>query len=332
MRRLNSADRSFFLLVAAALVPYLLLGLFGCGLLSVLAYRIADHGLGGLTDNGSDLRPAAAFFLVVAIGTGIALRSVHRQVVATNALGAEVRARRVATSAAVQAAAGRTRLRGRVDVIDDRQPYSFTYGLWNPRVALSTGLVDALSPEELDAVLQHERYHVRSADTAKVVVARAAPPAFFFLPALRHLRDRYLMGRELAADRAAVRRTSDRAVAGALRAALDGPSWGQLGAAAALGGGSLAHRVEQLERGAEPPLAAVPRRAAWLTAAGLGALGVLFAVALTSAGTDLLSMDGSMRASGSGGVLQLLGGAACTAGMAAIVFLALARGRTRRAG
>lgn len=39
--KLNSANRSFFALVATALVPYGLLGVLGCGLLSVVAVRLA---------------------------------------------------------------------------------------------------------------------------------------------------------------------------------------------------------------------------------------------------------------------------------------------------
>jgi beta-lactamase regulating signal transducer with metallopeptidase domain len=270
--RLNSANRSFFTLVAAALVPYGLLGLFGCGLLSVVGYRLAADGFAGLQRGGQDLRPAALFFAAVATGTIVAGRSIHRQMAATRELSAAVAARTVPLAPAVEEASIRVGLTGRVDVIDDEQPYSFTYGLGTPRVAVSSGLVDAVGTEELAAVLHHERYHVDNADTLKVVVARAAPPAFFFLPALRHLRDRYLAGRELAADRAAVRGSGDRALAGALFKTLEGPVWIDLGAAAALGGGVLEHRVEQLEDGREPPLPRVPRRERWLTAAGLVAL------------------------------------------------------------
>ncbi len=46
--RLDSANRSFFTLASTALVPYVLLGVFGCGVLSLAAYRVAAEGLGGL--------------------------------------------------------------------------------------------------------------------------------------------------------------------------------------------------------------------------------------------------------------------------------------------
>lgn len=330
--RLNSANRSFFTLVATALVPYVLLGVFGCGLLSVVAFRVAAYGPGGLTRGGQDLRPAVVFFAVVAAGTVIGVRSVLRQVAATRALAADVAARAIPLLDPVEQAATRARLASRVDLVDDGQPYSFTYGLGEPRVAISTGLVDAMGADELEAVLHHERYHVRNADTLKVIVARAAPSAFFFLPALGCLRDRYLAGRELAADRSAVRASGDRALAGALFKVLDGPTWVDLGAAAALGGGVLEHRVEQLEDGAEPPLPLVPKRAVWLTLAALAALVGLFAVTVARAGTDVLSMDGSMPSGGAATALAVLGSVVCTIGMVAVAVAVLHATRHRRAG
>lgn len=330
--RLNTANRSFFALVATALVPYGLLGLFGCGVLSLVVYRLGTDGLAGLTRDGQDLRPAVAFFAVVAAGTVIGGRSVYRQVRATRTLAAEVAARTVSATTAVDRAAAHAGLGGRVDLVDDVEPYSFTYGLAAPRVAVSTGLVDAVGVDELEAVLHHERYHVRSADTIKCVVARAAPSAFFFLPVLRHLRDRYLGGRELAADRAAVAATGDTALAGALVKVLDSPTWTDLSAAAALGGGVLEHRVEQLEGGTEPTLPGVPPRALGLTVAALGALAGLFALTIARAGTDLLAMDGSMPDTGGVVVLTVAGSLACSAAMTALVVLALGGGRRHRGG
>lgn len=229
----------------------------------------------------------------------------------------------------VEGAVSRVGLAGRVDVVEDAQPYSFTFGRSRPRVAVSTGLIDAVGGDELEAVLHHERYHVRSADTLKVVVARAAPSALF-LPALGVWRDRYLSSRELAADRAAVRASSERALTGALFKVLDGPTWGDLSAAAALGGRVLDHRVEQLEHGAKPPLPRVSRRAAWLTVAGLGALAGLFALTIALASPDVLAMDGSMPTGGMATAMTVLGSVACTAVMAAAVVVALGRGTGHR--
>src|SRR5918995_6319531 len=175
----------FFALAAAALAPYALLGVLGCGVLSLAGYRLATQGWGGLDRGGEDLRPAVVLFGLVTAGTVVAVISVRRQVRATQALEARLRRSTVPSPSDVAAAAERARLTGRVAMVDDPDLFSLTYGLLAPRVVVSRGLVAALGPDELDAVLHHERYHVRNWDTLKVIVARAAPAAFFFLPRWR---------------------------------------------------------------------------------------------------------------------------------------------------
>lgn len=330
--RFNTANRSFFVLVGTALVPYGLLGLFGCGVLSLVAYRLVTYGLSGLDRGGQDLRPAAAFFGVVAIGTVVAAVSILRQVRATRRLGQVVATRSLPPDPSLDRAAASARLSGQVDLVEDVHPFSFTYGISAPRVAVSSGLLDATDHEELEAVLAHERYHLRNRDTLKVVVARAAPAAFFFLPALGHLRDRYLAGRELAADRHAVRACGERALTGALVKALDGPSWVDLGAAAALGGQAfLEHRVEQLEEGVEPTLPRVPKGAFWATLLGLGLLVGAAVLTLGVSDSTGMSMHGSMRTSAAGTMVAAMGSAACMAGMVGGGVLLVRRGRSHRA-
>jgi len=48
---LNTANRSFVTLVVFALVPYALIGVFCCGALSLLAYRVSTDGISVLTDD-----------------------------------------------------------------------------------------------------------------------------------------------------------------------------------------------------------------------------------------------------------------------------------------
>jgi len=330
---LDSANRSFFALAAAALVPYVLLGVLGCGVLSVAGYRLVTQGWGGLDRGGDDLRPAVLFFALVTAGTVVALLSVRRQVRATRALASRLRERTAPQPPEVGAATERAGLTGRVEVIDDPDLFSFTYGLFSARVVVSRGLVAALGPEELEAVLHHERYHVRNWDTVKVIVARAAPAAFFFLPALGHLRDRYLAGRQLAADRQAVDVVGGRSLAAALYQVLDRPAWAEFGAAAALGGSELLEmRIEQLESGREPPLTPLPR---WAVAVTVGGLGLLSAAFFLSAGTGrgitMMGGDGPTPGDGLPGgtgstVLGVLGGVVCSLAWVGVAVVVLRRG------
>lgn len=136
----DNANRSFLTLVAVALAPYVLLGVFGCGLLSFLAYRVASDGPSVLTADAG-LRPAAAFLAVISAVTVLALRSLWRQHRATRRLVDHVDASRLDSTCAVEAASDRAGLAGHVDLVGSAEAWSFTYGLRRPRVAISAGLV-----------------------------------------------------------------------------------------------------------------------------------------------------------------------------------------------
>lgn len=284
--RLNAANRAFLALVALSLLAYAALGAAALALVSLIAYRAVSGQTEALLA-GHDLRPAVAFLAPVGLGALLGWRSLRRQTGATRDLAARVGELRVPQPPDVVLAARRVGMsRRRVDVVRAAEPFSFAYGLVAPRVVVSTGLVDAVSREELDAVLEHERYHVRNLDPLKVLLARVLPSALFFLPALHDLRKRYAAGREIAADRRALEIHGRRALAGALLKVVRGPGWSELGAAAAIGGTDLLDvRVAQLETGQEPD---APRMSLALAAASTVVVAVLawsFASALGDLGT-----------------------------------------------
>lgn len=209
--KLDTANRAFLSLLAVGLGVYMLGGIGACAVLSLLAYRFAVDGVDVLREGGITLPFALAFLTVVGSGTLAGLRSLRSQLAATRKLGDNVQSRRLPAPGALAEAAGAAGVsRRRVDVIDTEERFSFAYGLLFPRVALSRGLIEAATVEELRAVLEHERYHVRNFDPLKVLVARSVPAAFFYVPALRDLRLRYVAGRELAPTGAPSRRAGAR--------------------------------------------------------------------------------------------------------------------------
>jgi beta-lactamase regulating signal transducer with metallopeptidase domain len=134
-------------------------------------------------------------------------------------------------------------------------------------------------------VLEHERYHVRNLDPLKVLLARALPATFFYVPALASLRGRYIAGRELAADRRAVEACGRQPLAGALVKVVEAPRWPELHAAAAIGGPDLLDvRVAQLERGSEPAIEGVSAHAVVLSLVGVGVLATAFVVSVVGFG------------------------------------------------
>ena len=94
---------------------------------------------------------------------------------------------------------------GDVILVDDDEPRAFCAGLLRPQIFLSTGTLRQLRDDELAAVLAHEEHHRRRRDPLRIAVARVFGHAFFFLPILNRLSDRYCAMAELAADDAAVR-------------------------------------------------------------------------------------------------------------------------------
>lgn len=97
-------------------------------------------------------------------------------------------------------------------LIEDEHPQAFCAGLFRPRVYLSTGAMITLDDAELQAVLAHERHHQQRRDPLRLLVARAVSDAFFFLPLLRQLSQRYAALAELAADEAAVAAVGNRSI------------------------------------------------------------------------------------------------------------------------
>lgn len=135
------------------------------------------------------------------------------------------------------------------------RPAAFCFGLFRPRVVLTSGLLARLDAAEQAAVIWHEACHARSREPLRCLLGSLASSSFFWLPALRDLLDRFSLAKELAADRLAVSRTSPRALAGALYEVAGSPASG-----AAVGAGDLAAaRVDRIFE-PEAPLPPLFRR------------------------------------------------------------------------
>ncbi len=264
--RLETPNRAFVALVVGAGAAAVLVAFAACAALGVIGYRLAliATGSGALASNLRSLVPAVVFAVPVTTGLVMAVRSIIRQMRATNALARRVDELSIPTPTAVLVT-GRDVGIDRVDVMDDDQPYSFAFGLLRPRVVVSRSLAEAPAAE-LAAVLAHERYHMTNLDPLKLVITRTLSTAFFYLPVLRDLHRRYMTGRELAADRRAIAAHGRNPLAAALYRVVVMPSWPELTAAAAMGGADVLDvRVEQLETGREPMLTSARWRARVLT-------------------------------------------------------------------
>jgi beta-lactamase regulating signal transducer with metallopeptidase domain len=282
--KLDTGNRNFFGLVASASTAYLALGAaLCCGLIALLVYKI-EHGGVGAVEAGA--LPGLVALVLVAAGILLGVRSLFGQLRSSRRLSSRVRDLRVPAAPEVVEAASRAGLADRVVVVDSEERFSFAFGALTPRVAVSRGLVEAVSPSELLAVLEHERYHVRNVDPFKVMLARALGDALFYLPVLRDLGDRYLAGRELAADRRAVSAWGLPPLAGALLKVVKAPAgWREVETAAALGGAEVLDlRLAQLEAGREPELGGYSPRLFALSFAAILLVGAAIATSIAALG------------------------------------------------
>ena len=112
-----------------------------------------------------------------------------------------------------------------VRILDHRAAVAYTLPGWHARVVLSAGLVDLLSEQELAAVIEHERAHLRARHDLLVMPFQAWAIALGWVPGVRLAGGSVAELTEMLADDVAAARTSRPALAAALaKVALDGPT------------------------------------------------------------------------------------------------------------
>jgi Zn-dependent protease with chaperone function len=154
-------------------------------------------------------------------------------------------------------------LGGRVRVVESPHFHAFSFGWLKPEVVVSTGAIEALSEEELRALLLHEACHVRRRDPLRALLWSATATGLFWLPLLCQWSQFRALQRELKADMAAIRALgSSRPLAGALLKALQQAEGQEQTALAAFS--ATAARIEQLldPGGASAPFR--PGRLGWV--------------------------------------------------------------------
>lgn len=105
---------------------------------------------------------------------------------------------------------------GPVRCIAGSVPIAFCAGVRRPEIVVSEGLAERLDHNELDAVLLHEREHLREREPVVRAAFEAAALVLFFFPMARWWSRRRIEKAELRADQAALREVGPRPVAAAL--------------------------------------------------------------------------------------------------------------------
>ncbi len=108
-------------------------------------------------------------------------------------------------------------LQDKVYLLDSEAPLCFCAGFFSPHIYLSRETMEKLTPEQLEALLLHEKYHLEHYHPLKILLGRLIVSALFFIPVSKDLFKRYLIEKEIAADQSAIDcQGHRRGIAGAL--------------------------------------------------------------------------------------------------------------------
>lgn len=115
-------------------------------------------------------------------------------------------------------------LEGKIFIIKDGNLFSFCFGILKPRIIISDGLIKSLSYKELEAVLLHEKAHLKNFDPLKMIIGKTIASMFFFLPIFSELNKNMNATNEILADRFTINAQQNASyLKGALRKILTRP-------------------------------------------------------------------------------------------------------------
>lgn len=97
-----------------------------------------------------------------------------------------------------------------VFIFTQAKPQAFCFGIRNPKIYISTGLIQLMSPNELEVILRHEKYHLEHRDTLTLLLASMIESLFPFFPVVSDFIRVYRTDREVAADNAATTNATDK--------------------------------------------------------------------------------------------------------------------------
>lgn len=174
--------------------------------------------------------------------------------------------------------------------VDSAMAAAFCAGIVRPRIYVTEGTWQMLTPPQLEAVVHHEAYHRGRREPLRQCVRDAFAAALFFVPVLRAVEHRVRVMEELYADAAALRaaRGDRRPLAAALL---------RFETSLTAGGGVLAERVDALTGKPLGPWR-LPARCILRSAGQLGVVGGVAAavVVATPAGHVVLLQACSLGA------------------------------------
>ena len=95
----------------------------------------------------------------------------------------------------------RHRLKNKIIVFQNSRAMAFCLGIKNPRIYLSTKLIDVMNKKEIEAIILHEKYHLINRDIFLILLATFLNGFFFFFPMITDILASVVRQKETDADR-----------------------------------------------------------------------------------------------------------------------------------
>lgn len=111
----------------------------------------------------------------------------------------------LSTSKRIKFIQKRLNVTGKILILNDAKPVAFCFGIRNPKIYLSQGLLKLLNNQELEAVVRHEKHHLEQKDNLILLVLSVMTSLFPFFPVLKDIILHYRVNREKSADKAVVK-------------------------------------------------------------------------------------------------------------------------------
>ncbi len=101
-------------------------------------------------------------------------------------------------------------LRNKVILLHQTTPQAFCFGIFNPKIYVSTSLLAMMSDKEVEIILRHEQYHLNHKDSLVFLLATIIESLFPFFPVISDFIRAYRMDREVQADTTAIKESGDK--------------------------------------------------------------------------------------------------------------------------
>lgn len=184
-------------------------------------------------------------FLIILVATIllIGILTLVVQIIKTRRYLKKNLSRKVLISSTLKLITHKLNLDGKINVVKDNNKFSFCYGLLQPKICLSTGLLKNLTENELKAILLHESYHLKNHDPLKILLGKTSAIMFFFIPIFGDIQNYYAFSKEIAADEVVIKNGNKHSLISVLSKLMVSPSPRLAGVAALANVNDLEKRI-----------------------------------------------------------------------------------------